>query len=75
MVLDTLGRALSNALKKIARAGSVDEALIKEVVRDIQRALIQADVNVRLVLKLTKEIQRRALEEKPPAGISRKEHI
>ncbi|AFK23157.1 signal recognition particle protein Srp54 [Pyrococcus sp. ST04] len=75
MVLDTLGKALSNALKKIARAGSVDEALIKEVVRDIQRALIQADVNVRLVLKLTKEIQRRALEEKPPAGISRKEHI
>ncbi|HII60661.1 signal recognition particle protein Srp54 [Pyrococcus horikoshii] len=75
MVLDSLGRALSNALKKIARAGSVDEALVKEVVRDIQRALLQADVNVRLVLKLTKEIQRRALEEKPPAGISKKEHI
>ncbi|AEC51206.1 signal recognition particle protein Srp54 [Pyrococcus sp. NA2] len=75
MVLDTLGKALSNALKKIARAGSVDEALVKEVVRDIQRALIQADVNVRLVLNLTREIQRRALEEKPPAGISRKEHI
>ncbi|AEH23921.1 signal recognition particle protein Srp54 [Pyrococcus yayanosii] len=75
MALDALGRALSNALKKIARAGTVDETLVKEVVRDIQRALIQADVNVRLVLKLTKEIQRRALEEKPPAGISRKEHI
>ncbi|MDK2868942.1 MAG: signal recognition particle subunit [Pyrococcus sp.] len=75
MVLDNLGKALANTLKKIARASSVDEALIKELVRDIQRALIQADVNVRLVLQLTKEIQRRALEEKPPAGISKKEHI
>nr|BAB64926.1 signal recognition particle protein 54 [Pyrococcus furiosus] len=75
MVLDNLGKALANTLKKIARASSVDEALIKELVRDIQRALIQADVNVRLVLQLTREIQRRALEEKPPAGISKKEHI
>ncbi|NJE07353.1 signal recognition particle protein [Thermococcus sp. M39] len=75
MALESLGRALNNALKKLARASSVDEALVKEVVRDIQRALIMSDVNVRLVLDLTKKIQKRALEEKPPAGVSKKEHI
>ncbi|WP_457753438.1 signal recognition particle protein Srp54 [Thermococcus sp.] len=75
MALESLGKALNAALKKLARAGSVDEVLIKEVVRDIQRALIMSDVNVKLVLDLTKKIQKRALEEKPPAGVSRKEHI
>ncbi len=45
------------------------------MVRDIQRALLQADINVRLVLKITKELERRALEEKPPAGMSSREHV
>lgn len=75
MALENLGKALNNALKKLARARTVDEAVIKEVVRDIQRALIMSDVNVRLVLELTKKIEKRALEEKLPPGISRKEHI
>ncbi|AIU69811.1 signal recognition particle [Thermococcus eurythermalis] len=75
MALEKLGKALNNALRKLARAGTVDEAMIKEIVRDIQRALLQADVNVKLVLQLTKAIQKRALEEEPPAGVSRKEHI
>jgi signal recognition particle subunit SRP54 len=75
VALENLGKALNNALKKLARARTVDEAVIKEVVRDIQRALIMSDVNVRLVLELTKKIEKRALEEKLPPGISRKEHI
>ncbi len=75
MALDRLGKALNSALKKLARSSTVDEALIKEIVRDIQRALIQSDVNVRLVLQLTKRIQERALNEKPPAGVSPKEHV
>ncbi|NJE27001.1 signal recognition particle protein [Thermococcus sp. MV5] len=75
MVLDKLGQSLNNALRKLTRASTVDEALVREVVRDIQRALITSDVNVRLVLDLTKKIEKRALEEKPPAGVSKKEHI
>ena len=51
----------------------MDEKLIKEVTRDIQRALLQADVNVKLVLDLTKEVERRSLMEKPPAGMSSRE--
>ena len=49
--------------------------MIKDVVRDIQRALLQADVNVKLVLELSKKIEKRALEEKPPAGMSGREHV
>ncbi|HHH79444.1 MAG TPA: signal recognition particle protein [Thermoplasmatales archaeon] len=75
MVLENLGESLRGTLKKIASAVTVDSKLIKEIVRDIQRALIQADVNVQLVLKLSKNIEKRALQEKPPAGMSAREHV
>ncbi len=75
MVLDRLGKSLHSALQKLTRATHVDERVIKELVRDIQRALLQADVNVELVLELTKRIEKRALEEKLPPGMARKEHI
>ncbi|CAB3289049.1 Signal recognition particle 54 kDa protein [Methanocaldococcus lauensis] len=74
-MLDKLGESLNKALNKLKMATFVDKKLIKEVIKDIQRALIQADVNVKLVLKMSKEIERRALEEKTPKGLSKKEHI
>lgn len=75
MVLDDLGDSLKGTLKKIANAVHIDSKLVKEVVRDIQRALLQADVNVKLVLELSKKIEKRALSEKPPAGTSNREHV
>ena len=39
VVLDNLGTSLRGTLKKIANAPYVDKTLIKEVVRDVQRAL------------------------------------
>jgi len=75
VVLDKLGRALHGALQKLTRATHVDERAIKELVREVQRALLQADVNVELVLGLTKRIEKRALGEKLPPGMGRKEHV
>jgi signal recognition particle subunit SRP54 len=75
MSLDRLGSSLTDAIKKIFRASVVDEAAVKELVRDIQRALLQADVNVQLVLEISKRIEERALKEKMPPGISRGEHV
>jgi signal recognition particle subunit SRP54 len=75
MVLEGLGQSLKDVLKKVANSSNVDEKLIKEVSKDIQRALLQADVNVKMVLEITKEMERRALTEKPPAGQSSREHV
>ena len=75
MVLDSLGKSLRNTLKKIANATHIDKNLIKEVIKDIQRALIQADVNVKMVISLTKSVEERALTEKPPSGMSSREHV
>jgi len=75
MVLDRLGSSLNDALKKIFRAPVMDEKTVKELARDIQRALLQADVNVKLVLEVSKRIEERALKEKVPPGVSRREHV
>lgn len=75
MALDRLGSSLTDAIKKLFKAGVVDEAAVKELVRDIQRALLQSDVNVQLVLEISKRIEERALKEKVPPGISRREHV
>jgi len=75
MALDRLGSSLTDAIKKIFKSSVVDEAAVKELVRDIQRALLQADVNVQLVLGISKRIEERALKENVPPGISRREHV
>ena len=75
MVLERLGSSLHDALKKIFRSSAVDKELIKELVIDIQRALLQADVDVKLVFEVSRRIEDRALNEKVPPGISRREHV
>src|SRR4030042_1384696 len=75
MALERLGSSLTSALKKLFRASVIDEATVKELVRDIQRALLQADVNVQLVLDISKRMEERALKEKVPPGISSREHV
>lgn len=75
MVLEKLSESLKNTLSKIARAVFVDEKLVNELVKDIQRALLQADVNVKLVFELSHKIKERALKEEPAAGLTKKEYL
>lgn len=75
MVLERLGSSLYEALRKVFRAPIVDEELVKELLRDVQRSLLQADINVKLVVDISKRIEGRALKEKLPSGISRREHV
>ena len=75
MVMDGLGKSLRGVLDRIKGSSTVDEDLIKEVCKELQRALLQADVNVQLVLRLTGNVRERALNEKPAAGRSAKEHV
>ena len=74
-MLDNLKNGLRSAIKKIVSSSGVDEELIKELAKDVQRSLLQSDVNVKLVLEITKNLQERSLNETPPPGLSRKDHI
>ncbi len=74
-MLENLKTNLRAAIKKIVNSSGVDEELIKELSKDVQRALLQSDVNVRFVLEITKKLEERSLNETPPPGLSRKDHI
>ena len=75
MVLEKLGDSLKSTLQKIAKAVFVDDKLINELVKDLQRALLQADVNVQLVFDLTNNIKERIKKEEAPPGLTKKEHL
>ena len=62
-MLGSLGENLTNTMKKLAGMSVIDKKVVKEVVKDIQRALIQSDVNIKLVLKLSKTIEERRQKE------------
>ncbi|MCD6403695.1 MAG: signal recognition particle protein [Nanoarchaeota archaeon] len=55
---------LRESLRKVIRAIHVDESLLEEVIRDIQRELIKGDVDVKLVFELSERIRKRVKEEK-----------
>jgi len=74
-MLGNLGKNLTKTMKKLAGMTIIDEEVVKEVIKDIQRALIQSDVNIKLVLNLSKKIEDRALNEEPPKGVTAKEHV
>ncbi len=71
-MLSALSNKLREAIDKLTR-GSADKAAVGELTREIQRALLSADVDVPLVIELTEKIKKRASGEMP-AGLTRKEH-
>ena len=75
MVLDNLGSSLRGTLSKLQGKSRLDEDDVSEVVKEIQRSLLQADVDVSLVMELSDAIETRALEEEPPAGTSARDHV
>jgi signal recognition particle subunit SRP54 len=75
MTLDKLSSSLQDSMRRLLKLSVIDKAAVKELVKDLQRALLQADVNVKLVLEISHHIEERSLHEKIPPGVSRKEHV
>ena len=75
MVLESLAGSLRETLRKISRSSFIDRETIKEIAKDVQRALLKADVNVKLVLELSATLEQRANEEKPPAGMTAQDYL
>ena len=73
-MLETLGSALKKGFDKIAGAIFLDSKTIDLIVKDLQRALIQADVNVALVKQISEKIKKEAANEKIK-GIEKKDHL
>ncbi len=73
-MLKRLGDALKKAQDKIANAIFLDKNLVDTIIRELQRALIEADVEIILVKQLTDKIKKTAFDERIK-GIEKKEHL
>ncbi len=73
-MLEKLSSVLKRTTDKITNAIFLDKNLVETIIKDLQRALIEADVNVKLVIELTQKIKKSALDERIK-GLEKKEHI
>ena len=74
-MLDKFGDSLKKTFRKIAGLGVVDREAVEIVVRDLQRALLQADVDVELVAGLSDSIKKKVIGARPPPGLTLKEYF
>ncbi len=70
-----LGQGLRLAIAKLKGAVVIDAKTIKEFNKELQKALLSADVDVDTVFELTKRLEEAALGEKVPKGVSQKDYI
>src|SRR4030042_202001 len=73
-MLEKLGEALRKARDKIANALFLDKNVVESVVKELQRGLIEADVNILLVKEISDKIKKAAYDERIKE-IEKKEHI
>ncbi len=62
-MLDKLSNALKSSMKRFISSIFLDEKTLNSFVNEIQRALLQSDVSVDLVFKISENIKKRAREE------------
>jgi signal recognition particle subunit SRP54 len=73
-MLDKLSEALKSSMRKFISAIFIDEKTINAFVNEIQKALIQSDVEIKLIFKISEDIKKRAKEEIGKGEVA-KEHI
>ena len=61
MAFEGLTERLQNAISKLKRKGKISESDVKEVMREIRLALLEADVNFKVVKDFVKEVKNRAV--------------
>jgi len=70
-----LGKNLSELFRKILGRTTIDRDAVEDLIKGLQRILIQADVDVKLLLQLSENIRRRCLKEKIPPGLTLREQV
>ena len=74
-MLDTFKGGLRTAVNRLTGSAAVDEDTVRQLKKDIQKALIISDVEAQMAVDVTKRLEARALKEMPPPGLSRKEQV
>jgi signal recognition particle subunit SRP54 len=70
-----LGKNLSELFNKVLGRSTIDREAVEDLIKGLQRILLQADVDVKLVFEMSENIRRRCLKEKIPPGITLREQV
>mmetsp|Transcript_920 Transcript_920/g.1462 ORF Transcript_920/g.1462 Transcript_920/m.1462 type:complete len:530 (-) Transcript_920:1157-2746(-) len=71
MVLQELGSQINAALSKLNSASVIDEGVIDDILKDISKALLLSDVNVRVVSELRKNIKKECMDTDSAPGLNK----
>ena len=74
-MFDNLTDRISNAFKKLSGHSVISEQDFDDVLKEIRRALLEADVNFRVVKNLQQGIRERVIGEKILDGVSPSQQI
>lgn len=70
MAFDSLSDKLQNVFKKLRSKGSLSEADVKEAMKEVKRALLEADVNFKVVKQFINAVSERAVGEDVLKGLN-----
>lgn len=70
MAFESLSDKLQNAFKKLRSKGALTEADVKEAMKEVKRALLEADVNFKVVKQFINAVSERAVGEDVLKGLN-----
>ena len=70
MAFDSLSEKLQNVFKKLRSKGVLTEDDVKEAMKEVKRALLEADVNFKVVKNFIKTVTEKAIGEEVMKGLN-----
>ena len=70
MAFDSLSERLQNVFKSLRSKGRLTEEDVKTALREVKMALLEADVNFRVVKQFVKDVQERAIGQDVMSGLN-----
>lgn len=70
-----MGKSISDLMRRVLTQSSVDRESVEALVKGLQKILLQSDVDIKLVYELSQNIREKALKQKPPEGLTLREHV
>ncbi|KAG0241395.1 Signal recognition particle [Actinomortierella wolfii] len=75
MVLADLGRRINSAISNMSKSNVVDEKVVEDMLRDICKALLESDINVKLVQQLRKNVKASINLDENTSAVNKKRNI
>lgn len=75
MVLADLGRRINSAVQDLGKSNVVDEQALDALLKEVCSALLESDVNIKLVSKLRDDVKKKVDIKNQPSGTNRKKII